>query len=210
MKILLRLFLLFFALPCSSQFVSDVVVVDTLNKKIPADLVTIVLQTLSHYPELEEISIDFIFDNSMHNSFMQAKPKPLTLFNKHENREYIVQMMTAMMINDTLIPIHDLPEKALMGWIGHEVAHIVDYEEMSALSIAWFSLQYVFSKKYVIKTEERVDIMAIEHGLGNEIIAMKEYILGQYCLPDAYRAKIRNIYMSPAEVQELMLKIEND
>lgn len=202
------LFLTLFGINSYAQKGNSPEIIDTLNKRIPSDLVEIVLKTLKHYPELDDISIDFVFDNGMHNSFMQAKPRPMTLLKGHKKRVYKIQMMSAMMINDTIIPIHQLPEKALMGWVGHEIAHIVDYNEMNTLDIVLFSINYLLSKNFIIKTEARVDIIAIEHQLGDEIIAMKEYILNHYSLPEAYRAKIRNIYLSPDEVRELMTEVD--
>ena len=179
---------------------------DTLNKRIPDELVEVVLKTLSHYPELDTIPIEFVIDNGMHNSFMQAKPISMTLLRKRRNRRYKVQLMSHMMIEDTVIPVHELPEDALMGWFGHEIGHIVDYENMDNFEIIVLGIRYVFSKKYVIRTEKRVDMIAIDHGMAEENIAWKEFVLNQPSLPKAYLDKIRNIYMPPAKIQKLIEK----
>lgn len=178
--------------------------VDTLNKRIPKELAAVVLKTLEHYPELDTVVIDFVIDDGIHNSFMQAKPNPLSLIKKRENRTYKVQLMSSLMIGDSVIPTHLLPEDALMGWFGHEIGHIVDYENMDNIEIMILGVRYIFSEKYVIRTEKRVDLIAIGHGLGKENIAWKEYVLGQPLLPKAYLDKIKQIYMPPSKVQEIL------
>lgn len=183
---------------------------DTLNKRIPNELVSVILKTLKHYPELDSISIDFVIDDRIHNSFMQAKPNPLTLLKKRESRTYKVQLMSSLMIGDSIIPTHLLPQDALMGWFGHEIGHIVDYEGMDNVEIMILGIRYIFSKNYVIRTEERVDLIAIGHGLGKENIAWKEYVLGQPLLPKAYLDKIKQIYMPPSKVNEILKDAEKE
>ena len=108
------------------------------------------------------------------------------------------------MIGDSVIPTHLLPEDALMGWFGHEIGHLVDYESMDNIEIMILGIRYIFSKNYVIRTEKRVDLIAIGHGLGKENIAWKEFVLNQPLLPKAYLNKIRQIYMPPSEVDEIL------
>ena len=177
---------------------------DTLNKRIPNELVPVILKTLEHYPELDTIPIDFVIDDGIHNSFMQAKPRPLSLLKKRNKRTYQVQLMSSLMIGDSVIPTHLLPEDALMGWFGHEIGHLVDYESMDNIEIMILGIRYIFSKNYVIRTEKRVDLIAIGHGLGKENIAWKEFVLNQPLLPKAYLDKIRQIYMPPSEVDEIL------
>lgn len=177
---------------------------DTLNKSIPAELVQVILKTLAHYPELDTVAIEFVINDKMHNSFMQAQPIPIGLIRKRKYRKYKIQLMSSLMIGDSIIPTHLLPEDALMGWFGHEIGHIVDYENMDNIEIMIFGLRYLFSKNYVIRTEKRVDLIAIAHGLGKENIAWKEYVLGQPLLPKAYLDKIKQIYMPPSKVEEIL------
>lgn len=179
---------------------------DTLNKRIPNELVSVILEVLEHYPELDTVEIDFVFFDNMRNSFMQAKPYSASLMKTRSKRRYKVQMMSGMMINDSVIPTHLLPRKALKGWFGHEIAHIVDYEIMDNVDIMILGLRYIFSKSYVIRTEKRVDMIAIDHGLAEENIAWKEYVLAQPSLPNAYLEKIRQIYMLPSKVKQLLEK----
>ena len=198
--------LVFLSLLSVGSYAQDrsIVIVDTLNKRIPLELVDVITKTLEHYPELKDVSIDFVFFNGMHNSFMQAKPKPLSLLSGHKNRVYMVQMMSSMMIEDSIIPIHELPEDALIGWFGHEIGHIVDYESMNVGDIIIFSLKYLFSKQFVMLTEERVDRIAIKHGLGENNIAWKNYVKSQESLPEAYRNKVGKMYIPESEIRKIM------
>tara|TARA_R110002096_G_scaffold132768_3_gene283257 strand:- start:22375 stop:23073 length:699 start_codon:yes stop_codon:yes gene_type:complete len=183
---------------------------DTLQKRIPTELLPVVLNTLKHYPELDTVPIDFVIDNNIHNSFMQAKPHTFSMLKKRKYRTYKIQLMSSLMIGDSIIPTHLLPNDALMGWFGHEIAHIVDYEAMDNIEIMLLGLCYVFSEKYVINTEERVDLIAIGHGLGKENMAWKEFVLNQTLLPKAYLDKIKKIYMPPSRVNEILQGREKD
>ncbi|MGB0177507.1 MAG: hypothetical protein ACPF9D_10095 [Owenweeksia sp.] len=176
----------------------------SVNKEIPASIRAVVLETLSHYPELRETHIHFVFDDRIYNVFMQARPDFLTLLRPRKNRSYTIQMLPAMVLDDKSIPLQDLPEEVLKGWLGHELGHILDYSKRSGLNLIGFGAMYFLSPAYVQRAERRADIYAIQHGFGNYLIATKDYILSQSDLPTAYRQKIQRLYMSSEEVLKII------
>jgi hypothetical protein len=106
------------------------------------------------------------------------------------------------------MPITQIPEEVMVGWIAHELGHIMDYEHRSNSEIVLFGLGYVFSPKYVKEAERVADTYAVERGLGKYIIATKRFILDHADIPQDYKDKISRLYLSPDVIVELVKKLE--
>jgi len=63
---------------------------------------------------------------------MQAQPKWFFVFRSKKNRNYVININT----NEgyTGITYKDLSFNSLVGWLGHEMAHIADYNKKYYLS----------------------------------------------------------------------------
>jgi hypothetical protein len=180
------------------------------NKTIPAVIEKNVLTALSFYPELRNTSIRFVFKQAIKSSVMQAQPVFSSLLTSRENRAYRINISALFKLTHTAIPIHQLPDAIMIGWIGHELGHIMDYESRSSLGMAGFGLGYVFSADYVKKVERLADNYAVNHGLGNYLVETKRFILDHAELPQAYKDKIARLYVSPEEITEQVKKLEDE
>ncbi|MEO5910436.1 MAG: hypothetical protein ABIP95_06085 [Pelobium sp.] len=178
------------------------------HKKIPKIIENNVLIALSHYPELKETSIDFVFKKDIKKSVMQAQPKIGSLLNGKDGRAYQINISAMFKLTHSVVPIHQLPDSIMIGWIGHELGHIMDYENRSTLGILRFGLGYLFSEYYLKKAEVTADTYAVNHGLGPYIIDTKRYILDNTDLPEAYKARIARLYLSPNDIVEQVRKLE--
>ncbi len=78
---------------------------------------------LRHYPELNETSLKVRLKNI--SATMQAQPKWSFLFKSKEDRGY--QILVNKDNSITGMCYQDLSFNSLVGWIGHELAHILDY-----------------------------------------------------------------------------------
>lgn len=172
------------------------------NKNIPDIIREEVLIALSHYPELADTRIDFVFRKDILKSFMQAQPKWYGIFQGKRRRRYIVKITPALQLKNKSIPVEELPTDALVGWIGHELGHIMDYETRTGVGLIRFGIGYLTSEKYLKKAEQTADLFAINHQLGSEILSTKHFILKHADIPLAYKERIRRLYMSPEEVME--------
>ena len=168
-----------------------------------------IIQAISFFPELFETTIEFRFKNSIKHSFMQAQPKFTTLLRKRERREYIINMSPFLVVEGDPIPILKIPTEVLIGWIGHELGHIMDYLHRSSFNLIGFGLGYLFSKRFLMGAEQAADIFALEHGLVDYIVEAKNFILNHSSLPQEYKDKIIQYYMSPEEVL-LFIEVELD
>ncbi len=174
----------------------------THNKTIPEKIEKEVIIALSHYPELKDTPIDFVFRKDILKSFMQAQPKWYGVWQSKRKRKYVVKITPALKLKEKSIPVENLPSEALVGWIGHELGHIMDYQTKTGLGLIRFGIGYLTSEKYLKKAEQTADLYAINHHLGSEILSTKNFILDNADIPLAYKERIRRLYMSPEEVME--------
>lgn len=178
------------------------------NKRIPAIIEKNVLTALSFYPELTHTAIRFTFKRNIKSSVMQAQPVFSTLLTGRKARVYQINISAMFKLTHTAIPIHQLPDAIMIGWIGHELGHIMDYESRSNRGLVGFGLSYVFSPDYVKKVEQIADQYAVDHGLGKYLIETKRFILNHAELPQSYKDKIARLYVSPEEIVEQVKLLE--
>jgi hypothetical protein len=180
-----------------------------MNKKdfaqdIPENIKEVTLKALSFYPKLKDVRIEFVFNENIRKSVMQAQPKFVTMFGSREKRTYIIKISHWFNLKGKSIPIHELPEDVLIGWIGHELGHIMDYLKRSAWSMILFGIGYLTSKSFIISAERVADTYAVNHGLGEYILATKDFILHEAGMSEAYIRKIQRLYLPPEEIIFLM------
>lgn len=101
-----------------------------------------------------------------------------------------------------------MPDDIMIGWIGHKLGHILDYENRSNLGMLAFGIGYLCSDKFVKSAEKIADTYAVNRGLGKYILATKRFILDHAELPQRYKEKIARLYLSPDDIVEQVLKLE--
>lgn len=184
-------------------------VVSFKNKTVPKVILEPVLKALSYFPDLDTVDISFEFKEKISGSVMQAQPKIISLFvNGKEERKYRVKITRILELGDELVPIEEVPFDALVGWIGHELGHVMDYLNRSSTQMMHFGARYFLSKKKVTEAELTADGYAIDCGMGHQILANKIYILNNEGFAEAYRDKIKSLYMSPDQIISLSDALE--
>ena len=180
------------------------------RKKIPSVIEKNVLTALSFYPELKEVPIHFLFKRRIKSSVMQAQPVFTSLLRNRTRRAYRINISALFALTHTAIPIHQMPDDIMIGWIGHELGHIMDYETRSNAGLVGFGIGYITSASYVKKVEQIADQFAVTHGLGAYLVKTKRFILDHAELPQAYKDKIARLYVSPEAIVEQVRKLEED
>lgn len=176
----------------------------TKNKFIPGEMREVIIAALVSYPELADTRIDFIYKDEIRKSVMQAQPKVSTLFRGKKNRTYVVKISRFLELNDKNLDISTLPFEVLVGWIAHELGHIMDYKNRSGLAMMGFGAKYWLSENFLKKAERRADMFALKHGLGDKIIKTKNFVLNHEEIPAWYKQRMKRLYMSPQEFSELL------
>ncbi|WP_017732165.1 hypothetical protein [Nafulsella turpanensis] len=174
------------------------------NKFYPPELEAAVLESLSFYPELAGVEIHFVYAGRIRKSVMLAQPKLDGLLRGRWSRAYVIRISQDFKIGEEVFHIRNMPYNVLVGWLGHELGHIVDYLPRSLPAMAIFGLKYLFSESFLREAERRADTIAVQHGLGQHILSVKEYILQQAGFAEVYKERIRRLYLSPDEIRELV------
>ncbi len=164
---------------------------------------------LSHYPELENTPITFKFKKNIKKSTMQAQPIFGSLFKSRKKREYVVLISKKIKISGKEYLTKDVPKNIMIGWLGHELGHIMDYQDRSSLNLIWFGAKYTFSGSYLKEAERAADTYAVSHGMGSYIVDTKNFILDNAEIQEKYKARIRRFYLSPEEIMVMVEKREN-
>ncbi|MCG2431755.1 hypothetical protein [Aequorivita xiaoshiensis] len=176
------------------------------NKIIPENIKKEVIEAISYYPELYDTSIEFKFKNNIKKSTMQAQPRFASFFKSKENREYVILISRNIQIEGEKFTIDDIPSDVIIGWIGHELGHVMDYRNRTNVGMLIFGVKYLFSSAHIKEVERAADTYAIAHGMGDYILKTKNFILDNANLSEKYKERIRRLYISPEEVMELINK----
>ena len=135
---------------------------------------------------------------------MQAQPTFGSFFQSRKNRSYVILMSERFKISDTVYRTVDMPKNIMIGWLGHELGHVMDYQHRTKVDLIGFGLKYLFSKKYLKEAERRADSFAVQHGMERYILETKDFILNHAQLSQKYKARIKKYYLSPEEIMQLV------
>ncbi|MAW96699.1 MULTISPECIES: hypothetical protein [unclassified Leeuwenhoekiella] len=174
------------------------------NKIIPEVLKNEAQTALSYYPQLQETSIRFQFKKNIKKSTMQAQPVFKSLFKSRKNREYVIFISKKVKIEDESFKITDIPSDVLIGWLGHELGHVMDYRNRSSLGLIWFGIKYLYVPNFIREAERAADTFAVAHGMGEYILKTKDFILNHAHISEPYKARIKRLYLSPEEIMRLI------
>lgn len=180
------------------------------NKIIPESILEEAKIALSYFPELENVEIEFRHKKDIKKSFMQAQPKIANLFKGKNDRSYYIFMSNKFLIEKEEFSMAEVPSEVLIGWLGHELGHIMDYRDKSAMGLVIFGFRYITSENYIKEAERAADTYAVQSGMGDYILATKDFILNHSHLSDAYKERISRLYLSPEEILVLVNKLEED
>ncbi|MEY4903575.1 MAG: hypothetical protein RLZZ292_1390 [Bacteroidota bacterium] len=153
-----------------SDLTSDTLSIDSLrarfgqNKKIPTAVEKECLVALSHFPEFAQTRIDFEY--APISFTMESQPKLSFLFLPKSKRQYKILINSDP--RSTNLDYQELSFNGKIGWIGHELGHIYDYERMSTVQIIGLGISY-YEDSFRRVVEHRTDQNAIQHGLGDAL-----------------------------------------
>lgn len=155
------------------------------------------LLALKHYPELKDVTIMLKF--SKEKTTMACRPNIRSLFRK--KRIYHVYINDKSPFKGILL--EDVPFNAQIGVIGHELAHIVDYENKNLFQIIGTGIGYLFGG-YKKRLEHRIDLMTIDHGLGWQLHDWAKFAMYDSKATPKYKLYKKKIYMGPEKILTLM------
>lgn len=179
---------------------------------IPESISKEINKALEFYPDLQDTHIEFRFKKNIKKSTMQARPTFGSFFRTRKNRRYVILISEKFKISDKEFLTKHIPSDILIGWIGHELGHVMDYANRSKLNLIWFGLKYLLSDSHIVEAERAADTYAIRHNMETYILKTKDFILNNADIHDAYKLRIKKYYLSPEEIMDIIekRKIESD
>lgn len=174
------------------------------NKVIPKIILEEARIALSYYPQLSETPIKFQFKGTIKKSTMQAQPTYASFLKTRKNREYVIFISEKVQIEDESFKITDIPSDVLIGWLGHELGHVMDYRDRGRFSMLIFGIKYLYSRRHIQEVERAADTYAVAHGMGDYILKTKEFILNHADISQHYKDRIKKLYLSPEEIMTLI------
>lgn len=161
-------------------------------------------KALSFYPELKDTRITFRFRKNIRRSTMQARPEFLSLLGKRRQRAYKILISRRFKIAGREFKTRDIPPEILVGWLGHELGHIVDYKHRSSTNLLYFGARYLLSERHIRSAERTADAVAVARGMEEYILKTKEFILNHSGITPSYKDRIKKYYLSPEEIMVLV------
>ncbi|MFD1162352.1 hypothetical protein [Hwangdonia seohaensis] len=171
---------------------------------IPESIYNEAKTALSYYPDLIDINIEIKFKKHIKKSTMQARPSFGSFFRSKKHRKYLILISETFKISDKEFLTKHIESDILIGWIGHELGHIMDYQNRSKLNLIGFGLKYLFSENYIVEAERAADTYAVNHGMADYILKTKDFILNNADISNIYKKRIKRYYLSPEEIMELV------
>ncbi|MGB1211295.1 MAG: hypothetical protein ACPG41_07710 [Lacinutrix venerupis] len=171
---------------------------------IPESIKNEVIIAMDYYPELQNTPINFEFKKNIKKSTMQAQPSFASFFKSKGHRSYNIYISETVKISGETYFTKNMPKDVLIGWIGHELGHIMDYRNRSNLNLIWFGIKYLLSDKHIVEAERSADTFAIKSGMEKYILKTKDFILNQANIDEKYIARIKKYYLSPEEIMEII------
>lgn len=152
------------------------------------------LIALSYYPELKNVRIKF--KRKRLKTTMAARPSFGSVFKSRKNRVYVIYLND---FPDVDVPFDSTSFNAQVGIIGHELAHIIDYESMSKKELIGLAFKYR-KKAFRAKMEAETDIRTIYRGLGWQVWAFEKFVSTYPQTPKEYKLYKSKIYLSPQDI----------
>ena len=172
------------------------------NKKFVKDFELQALIALSYYPELKNVPITFKYQDI--RTTMEVRPEYFSAL-KHSNRKYIVFIDTNT--HNESVLLKDVSFNAQVGVIGHELAHIIDFENRSLKSLILLALRYTILNNHA-KYERSIDQLTIDRGLGWQTLEFADFMQNKSKASVKYKKfKLAN-YLSDIEIQVEIAKMK--
>lgn len=171
------------------------------KKKVPEEILSNFYTAISYFSELKNVNIKVRYGNI--KTTMQCRPRWDFIFHKKEKRSYVMYIGKKLKKGNGIL-YRNLPLNAQIGVIGHELAHIIDYQSMNNYKLFRFGIDYLTSKKKK-EIENRIDLIAIHRGLGYQIRDFSKYVFEESGASFKYLQYKMKFYFRPSQIKEILM-----
>jgi hypothetical protein len=167
------------------------------RKDIPEKFLLPALVALSHYPSLENTRIKFR-ERSIRTTLNVRPTFFSSVFRSPANRLYVVRVNNNP--KSDAILYNEVPFQALIGLLGHEFAHIKDFNSVHFMGLVQRAFWYASDEKKSAY-EKYIDEITICHGLGTQLHEWSHYVINESKAPDNYKEMKKRRYMTPTAIR---------
>jgi predicted SprT family Zn-dependent metalloprotease len=173
-----------------------------VNKTMDTTFQTSIKAALMYYPELKNRKIKFRIRHV--KSPLAARPTFWAIFQKPENRTYLITISRKTSERFEPILLKNLSFNAQIGVLGHELSHIAFYNQQKG----GYFIRLVFmqlNSKAMDTFENDTDKRCIAHGLGYQLLSWSSEVREKLKIKtwrgvDEKTQRERERYMSPASI----------
>lgn len=151
---------------------------------------------LEKFPELQNSKIEIKRKRIF--TMMAARPERGFIFRPKDKRKYIILITNHPDMNADSI-YSNVGNEAIIGLFGHELSHLLEYQEKNNFKMMCFVIGYVFHRR---KVEVQTDMIAIERGFGPNIASYNRFIFHSHFVNKNYLHKKEKYYLSEMEIEE--------
>lgn len=163
------------------------------------------LLALSHYPELKEVPIDFVIEETFIP--LASRPAPISVVFPWVKRKYLVVISSKSADFFEGILMHNLPFNEQVGVLGHELAHSLFYLNKNSLQLARIAYRYEKDGAFHDQFEQETDKRAVAHGLGYQLYDYAFFVRKSFGNTQEEIAQEEGgTYLSPKELASEMQK----
>ena len=172
------------------------------NKQMDSTFRLQIQGALMFYPELKNSRIKFRIRNV--ESPLAARPTFWAIFQKPENRTYLITISKKTSKKFTPILLKNLSFNAQIGVLGHELSHISFYNRQKG--VYFIKLLFMqWNAKAMDNFENNTDKRCIAHGLGYQLLSWSTEVREKLHIKtwkgvDNNATLERERYMSPASI----------
>jgi hypothetical protein len=170
------------------------------SHEIPRDLEEAFSQALMYFPDLLDTKIQVVFDAIP--TTMRAQPKMSIRNLLAVDKEFVISINVDLN-NYRTVDYTKMPKDVLVGWLAHELGHIVDYKKRSTISLLGLGINYSICENFRREVEYFAQEIAIYRGAGHEILDSITFALEKSSIPNDYKKRLSNYYLS----KELIIQI---
>jgi hypothetical protein len=145
------------------------------HKIIPVEYEQPILKALSYFPELREVPIEFRIKKAY--TPLATRPNFAALFKRKNHRTYIITISNHTIAKLQPLLFENLSFDEQVGIIGHELSHVVDFNNKNFFQTAANGLGHL-SKKFLDRMEFNTDLLCIRHGLGKYLESYSMHVRG--------------------------------
>ncbi|MCX6823959.1 MAG: hypothetical protein NT085_02435 [candidate division SR1 bacterium] len=175
------------------------------NKYILPEFIDVIIITLQYFPELKDINIQFVQKKWFHFTLASLIDWK-TLFGPRTKRKYTIVINTKIPVEFDHVLFGKLSKNLQIGMLGHELAHVVDYQQRNFLQIVKILILYTIPSLKQ-KFERSIDIIAIKHGMGKYLHGFYTHITSKHT---HITKKFMESYLDDDQIKELTYQLTGE